>query len=149
MIRQSTIDKLHDMRLSAMSDAFERQCADPGIYQADLAIHDPKRSDDKEPNPHMHIMVPIRPLKKDGTWDVKQKKIPILKEDGTPILNKNGKPKMKAVPVNDWSSKEIDLDAEGKKLKISDRTMRDARRKLEDELDYGFENSKKTVCLKK
>lgn len=72
----------------------------------DLAIHDPKRSEDKEPNPHMHIMVPIRPLKKDGTWDVKQKKIPILKEDGTPILNKNGKPKMKAVPVNDWSSKE-------------------------------------------
>ena len=42
-----------------------------------------------------------------------------------------------------------DLDAEGKKLKISDRTMRDARKKLEDELDYGFENSKKTVCLKK
>lgn len=42
-----------------------------------------------------------------------------------------------------------DLDAEGKKLKISDRTMRDARRKLEDVLDYGFENSKKTVCLKK
>lgn len=27
MIRQSTIDKLHDMRLSAMSDAFEYQCA--------------------------------------------------------------------------------------------------------------------------
>ena len=42
-----------------------------------------------------------------------------------------------------------DLDAEGKKLKISDRTMRDARRKLEDELDYGYENSKKTVCLRK
>ena len=28
MIRQSTIDKLHDMHLSAMSDAFESQCAD-------------------------------------------------------------------------------------------------------------------------
>ena len=42
-----------------------------------------------------------------------------------------------------------DLDAEGKKLKISDRTMRDARRKLEDELNYGYENSKKTICLKK
>lgn len=42
-----------------------------------------------------------------------------------------------------------DLDTEGKKLKISDRTMRDARRKLEDELDYGYENSKKTICLKK
>jgi len=33
MIRQSTIDKLHEMRLSAMSDAFESQCADPDTYQ--------------------------------------------------------------------------------------------------------------------
>ena len=33
MIRQSTIDKLHDMHLSAMSDAFESQCADPDTYQ--------------------------------------------------------------------------------------------------------------------
>lgn len=72
----------------------------------DLAVHDPKRPDDKEPNPHMHIMVPIRPLKADGTWDIKQKKIPIINEDGTPVLNKDGKPKMKAVPVTDWSTKE-------------------------------------------
>lgn len=42
-----------------------------------------------------------------------------------------------------------DLDAEGKKLKISDRTMRDARRKIERELEYGYEDSKKTVHLKK
>lgn len=33
MIRQSTIDKLHDLRLSAMSDAFECQCRDPETYQ--------------------------------------------------------------------------------------------------------------------
>lgn len=73
---------------------------------ADLAIHNPKRKEDQEENPHMHIMVPIRPLKADGNWDVKQKKIPILKKDGTPVQNENGKPKMKSVPVNDWSSKE-------------------------------------------
>lgn len=42
-----------------------------------------------------------------------------------------------------------DLDAEGRHLKISDRTMRDARRKIEDELEYGFENAKKTVHLKR
>ena len=42
-----------------------------------------------------------------------------------------------------------DLDSEGKKLKISDRTMRDARRKIENELEYGYEDSKKTVHLKK
>ena len=28
MVRQVTIDKLHDMRLSAMADAFEAQCND-------------------------------------------------------------------------------------------------------------------------
>lgn len=33
MIRQSTIDKLHDMRLSAMSDAFESQCCNPAAYE--------------------------------------------------------------------------------------------------------------------
>ena len=33
MIRQSTIDKLHDMHLSSMSDAFESQCAAFDIYQ--------------------------------------------------------------------------------------------------------------------
>lgn len=33
MIRQITIDKLHEMRLSAMSDAFESQCNDPATYE--------------------------------------------------------------------------------------------------------------------
>ena len=28
MVRQVTLDKLHDMRLSAMADAFEAQCND-------------------------------------------------------------------------------------------------------------------------
>ncbi len=39
-----------------------------GKMIADLAIHDPKKAKDKIPNPHMHIMVPIRPLQEDGTW---------------------------------------------------------------------------------
>lgn len=33
MIRQSTIDKLHDLHLSAMSDAFENQCSSPATYE--------------------------------------------------------------------------------------------------------------------
>ena len=32
MVRQTTIDKLHDMRLSTMAEAFESQCADPNTY---------------------------------------------------------------------------------------------------------------------
>lgn len=33
MIRQATIDKLHDMRLSTMADAFESQCNDSKTYE--------------------------------------------------------------------------------------------------------------------
>lgn len=32
MLRQTTIDKLHEMHLSTMSDAFENQCNDPATY---------------------------------------------------------------------------------------------------------------------
>ncbi len=39
MVRQATIDKLHEMHLSAMSDAFENQCANPDIYR-DLSFED-------------------------------------------------------------------------------------------------------------
>ena len=39
MIRQVTIDKLHEMHLSAMSDAFENQCANPDIYH-ELSFED-------------------------------------------------------------------------------------------------------------
>lgn len=33
MIRQTTIDKLHDMRLSAMSDALESQCRENKTHE--------------------------------------------------------------------------------------------------------------------
>ena len=39
MIRQVTIDKLHEMRLSAMASAFENQCADAATYH-DLSFED-------------------------------------------------------------------------------------------------------------
>lgn len=73
---------------------------------ADLAIHDPKKAKDKIPNPHMHIMVPIRPLKEDGTWGQKQKKVPVLTPDGQPVLNQKGQPVFRAVHTTDWSRKE-------------------------------------------
>lgn len=38
MVRQSTIDKLHDMRLSILADAFEAQCEDPSFES--LAFED-------------------------------------------------------------------------------------------------------------
>ena len=83
----------------------EEQLAARGMI-ADLAIHDPKKGKDKIPNPHMHIMVPIRPLQEDGTWGQKQKKVPVLTPDGQPVLNQKGQPVFRAVHTTDWSRKE-------------------------------------------
>ncbi len=41
-----------------------------------------------------------------------------------------------------------DLDQTGKVLKISERTMREARKKMEEDLEYSYDDSKKTVRLK-
>ena len=75
---------------------------------ADLAIHDPKKAKDKIPNPHMHIMVPIRPLQEDGTWGQKQKKVQVLTPDGQPVLNQKGQPVFRAVHTTDWSRKTLE-----------------------------------------
>ncbi len=80
---------------------------------ADLAIHDPKKAKDKIPNPHMHIMVPIRPLQEDGTWGQKQKKVPVLTPDGQPVLNQPANKKSRLnlknienfIQVENWVSK--------------------------------------------
>lgn len=37
----------------------------------DLAVHQPDRGDGGIPNPHFHVLVPIRPLNADGTWGSK------------------------------------------------------------------------------
>lgn len=74
---------------------------------ADFAIHDPVRPKGAEPNPHIHILVPIRPLKEDGTWGIKEKKISVMDEQRNPVLDKNGKQAYRAVSTTGWSSKEM------------------------------------------
>lgn len=60
---------------------------------ADFAVHQP----DKEhgiPNPHFHVMCPIRPLNPDGTWGAKQRRV--YRADG----------KFDAVQTTDWGKPE-------------------------------------------
>ena len=73
---------------------------------ADLAIHDPKKAKDKIPNPHMHIMVPIRPLQEDGTWGQKQKKVPSINTGWTAGFESERTTGISAVHTTDWSRKE-------------------------------------------
>ena len=60
---------------------------------ADFAIHQPDK-DDGIPNPHFHVMCPIRPMNTDGTWGAKQRRV--YREDG----------KFDALPTTDWGKPE-------------------------------------------
>lgn len=60
---------------------------------ADFAVHRPDK-DGGIPNPHLHILCPIRPLNPDGSWGTKQRRV--YREDG----------KFDAVPTTDWGRPE-------------------------------------------
>lgn len=72
----------------------------------DWAIHDPDKGDDGIPNPHVHVLAPIRPLNPDGTWGFKEHREYLFDEAGSPIYGKDGKQKFNAVPETDWGSPE-------------------------------------------
>ena len=69
---------------------------------ADFAIHQPDKKDGGIPNPHFHILCPIRPIETDGSWGQKQRRVYRLDEGGNRIRDSNGKPLFDAVPTTDW-----------------------------------------------
>ncbi len=71
----------------------------------DFAIHQPDKGDGI-PNPHFHVMCPIRPLNEDGTWGAKQHREYILDENGERIQDANGDYVFNAVQTTDWGSPE-------------------------------------------
>ena len=72
----------------------------------DMAIHDPDKGEGGIPNPHVHVLCPIRPVNKDGEWGEKRLHIPIFDEDGNPVLNKKGKQKYDDPFTTDWGKPE-------------------------------------------
>ena len=72
---------------------------------ADYAIHAPDKKNGI-PNPHFHVMCPIRPLAPDGTWDCKQHLVYRTDADGNRVIGANGKPIRDAVPTTDWGTPE-------------------------------------------
>ena len=71
-----------------------------------VAVHDPDKGEGI-PNPHMHVMCPVRPMREDGTWGEKQKREYLFDVDGNPILDEKGKQKFNAVPTTDWNRPEV------------------------------------------
>jgi len=72
----------------------------------DFAIHMPDPEEGSIPNPHFHVMCPIRPFKEDGTWDAKQHRVYELDEDGNRLRDEDGNYIFNAVPTTDWGSPE-------------------------------------------
>ena len=71
----------------------------------DLAVHQPDREEGGIPNPHFHVLIPIRPLNDDGTWGTYK-----LDEDGNRIKKENGGWEFDAVPTTNWGRPEtLDL----------------------------------------
>ena len=72
----------------------------------DLAVHKPDREEGGIPNPHFHVLVPIRPLNADGTWGAKQRREYHLDENGNRIKKENGGWEFDAVPTTNWGKPE-------------------------------------------
>ena len=72
----------------------------------DLAVHQPDREEGGIPNPHFHVLIPIRPLNEDGTWGAKQHRVYHLDEDGNRIKKENGQWEFDAVPTTNWGRPE-------------------------------------------
>ena len=72
----------------------------------DFAVHMPDRGDGGIPNPHFHVLCPIRPLDETGRWGKKQQRVYRLDEAGNRILDNRGKPLFDAVPTTDWGKQE-------------------------------------------
>ena len=73
---------------------------------ADFAIHQPDKEDGGIPNPHFHILCPIRPIEESGKWGYKQRRVYRLDKDGNRIMGKDGNPLFDAVPTTDWGTPE-------------------------------------------
>ena len=67
---------------------------------ADFAIHDKGTG-----NPHAHIMLTIRPLKEDGTWDAKCRKVYDLDSQGQRIPDGKGGWKSHREDTTDWNQR--------------------------------------------
>ena len=72
----------------------------------DFAVHQPDREDGGIPNPHFHVLCPIRPIEQNGKWGCKQHRVYELDEDGNRIRDADGKFVFNAVPTTDWGSPE-------------------------------------------
>ena len=72
----------------------------------DFVVHVPDTEPGGIPNPHFHVMAPIRPIEENGKWGCKQHRVYELDENGNRLLDADGNYIFNAVPTTDWGSPE-------------------------------------------
>ena len=72
----------------------------------DFALHAPDPKEGGTPNPHFHVLAPIRPLDENGKWGAKQHREYRLDEKGERIRKPNGEYDFISVPTTDWGNPE-------------------------------------------
>ena len=83
----------------------EEQFLSKGMV-VDFAVHAPDKENGGIPNPHVHLLCPIRPLDEDGEWDAKQRRVYRVDGHGERLRDETGKFVFDAVPTTDWGQKE-------------------------------------------
>lgn len=83
-----------------MAREYAKEFVEKGMV-ADLCIHD-----SGDGNPHAHIMLTMRPFKRDGTWGEKAKIQYVLDEQGSKIKLPSGGYKSKRINTTDWDKRE-------------------------------------------
>ena len=105
-----------EQQIKLAQDFIKRNLVDMGIC-VDFSIHAGKHEhkngeemahDDaiKRDNPHVHIMLTVRPINADGTWGAKSRKEYILDKNGDKIRLPSGEWKSRKVSTTDWEETE-------------------------------------------
>ncbi|MBS6781879.1 MobQ family relaxase, partial [Akkermansia sp.] len=96
----------------------------------DFAVHQPDREDGGIPNPHFHVLCPIRPIEQNGKWGCKQHRVYELDEDGNRIRDADGNFVFNAVPTTDWGSPETLKGEFNRWIKATNAVIRDIKKKI-------------------
>lgn len=96
------VELSREEQIKLVRDFAKENFVDNGMC-VDFSIHDKE-----DGNPHAHIMLTTRPIEKDNSWGVKQKKEYILDKNGQKQYDKKKQTyKCKTVKTTNWDSKEF------------------------------------------
>lgn len=103
----------HEQHIALVREYCKTHFVSAGMI-ADMCFHSPHPKDERNQNPldpddgenhnpHVHIMLTIRPFEQDGTWGAKSKKEYILDDNGERILLPSGAFKTRKIYTVDWN----------------------------------------------